>query len=259
MKTAVCWIGTLSLTVLTTVNITDCLAQPSGIDPLSEKQERTGEPRKTPGASTNDAASPDARAASPDARAASPDTRAASPDTRAASPDTRKGNDDNLDEEREKVWNSSEMLNARAWLETYFERSAKISDTQAKKYMDGLRTLYPDQMKLWLIKFQADRKGRKQQTESERMTRQQSISTRQASPHVGGFQNPYAGRRATSSGQPVGNVPRGFGGVANPVAQHQPVQKPFAGQSVRRPLVTSEDVARWEVLRGLGWGGRGGF
>ncbi|MEO2047432.1 MAG: hypothetical protein ABGX16_12775 [Pirellulales bacterium] len=238
MKTAVCWIGTLSLTVLTTVNIIDCSAQPSGIDPLSEKQERTGEPRKTPGASTNDAASPDAR---------------------AASPDSRKGNYDKLDEEREKVWNSSEMLSARAWLETYFERSAKISDAQAKKYLDGLRTLYPNQMKLWLIKFQADRKGSKQQTESERMARQQSISARQASPHVGGFQNPHAGRRVTSSGQPVGNVPRGFGGVANLVAQHQPVQKPFAGQSVQRPLVTSEDVARWEILRDLGWGGRRGY
>lgn len=243
MKTAVCWIGTLSLTVLTTVNITDCSAQPSAIDPLTEKQEQTGEPRKTPAASTNDAASPDARAASPDAR---------------------KGNYDNLDQEREKIWNSSEMLSARVWLETYFKRSAKISEAQAKKYMAGLRTLYPDQMKLWLIKFQTDRKGRKQQTESERMARQQTISARQASPQVGGFQNPYAGRRInssgpTSSGQPVGNASRGFGGVANPVTQHQPVQKPFAGQSVQRPLVTSEDVARWEILRGLGWGGRGGF
>jgi hypothetical protein len=243
MKTAVCWIGMLSLTVLTTVTIADCSAQPSGNDPLTEKQDsftkkqgQTGEPRKTPGASTND----------------------------AASPDTIKRKNDNLDEERDKIWNSSEMLSARAWLETYFERSAKISDAQAKKYMDGLKTLYPDQMKLWLIKFQADRKSRKQQTESERMARQQSISARQASPHVGGFQNPYAGRRInssgpTSSGQPVGNASRGFGGVANSVTQHQPVQKPFAGQSVRRPLVTSEDVARWEVLRGLGWGGRGGY
>ena len=164
---------------------------------------------------------------------------------------------DDIEAEREKVWNSPDMLAARAWLETYFERSAKISDAQAKKYMDGLKTMYPDQMKLWLVKFQADRKTNKQQYAMERQTRHQALQARQASPQVGGFQNPYASRRAVSSGQPIGNVRQTYGGGTNPIAQHQPVKKPFEGQSVPAPLVTSREVARWEILRGLGWGGGG--
>jgi len=164
---------------------------------------------------------------------------------------------DKIEAEREKIWNSPEMLTARAWLETYFERSAKITDEQARKYMDGLRTMYPDQMKLWLVKFQADRKSRKQHSATARQARQKTIAMRQTAPQVGGFQNPYAGRRVASSGQPVGNVRQTFGGGTHPYAQRQPVQKPFSSpqyQNARRPLVTSEEVARWEILRGLGFG-----
>jgi len=164
---------------------------------------------------------------------------------------------DNIEAEREKIWNSPEMLTARAWLETYFERSAKITDEQAKKYMAGLRTMYPDQMKLWLVKFQADRESRKQQSAAARQARQKTIAMRQPSPQVGGFQNPYAGRRVASSGQPVGNARQNYAGGTNPYAQRRPVQKPFSSpqyQYARRPLVTSEEVARWEILRGLGFG-----
>ncbi len=193
-----------------------------------------------------------------DGYALAPETQSSAAPTgsskEARAGDRNEPDHDKMEVERDKIWNSPEMLSARVWLETYFERSAKISDAQAKKYMDGLRTMYPDQMKLWLVKFQADRESRKQQYESQRQARHQTLSARQASPQVGGFQNPYAGRRATSSGQPIGNVRQTYGGGANPIARQQPVQKPFAGQSAPRPLVTSEDVARWEVLRGLGWG-----
>jgi hypothetical protein len=242
MKTTNDWIGILAFALLATTASSSGYAQATGAQatgksPLNGAQVRAELPRGAPAATSKDAR----------------------PDS-TSEPDGAKGPAyDKIEAEREKIWNSPEMLSARAWLETYFERAAKISDEQAKKYMDGLRTMYPDQMKLWLVKFQADRESRKQQHESQRQVRNQTLAARQASPQVGGFQNPYAGRRATSSGQPIGNVRQSYGGGANPVAQHQPVQKPFAGQSVRGPLVTSEDVARWEILRGLGWGGGRGY
>jgi hypothetical protein len=240
MKTTIGWLGILACTTLVALATADCNAQ------ASKRAPSTG-------------AVPAAKAGDPASQAEAGTSTAANHDKKSTDgPDDDNGPDyDKIEAEREKIWTSPEMLSARAWLETYFERSAKISDEQAKKYMDELKTMFPDQMQIWLMKFQADRESRKQQTTSERQARQTSISMRQASPQVGGFRNPYANRRAVSSGQPIGNVRQNFGGGANPVAQRQPVQKPFSGpeyQNVRRPLVTSEDVARWEILRGLGWG-----
>ena len=231
MKTTPFWIGILAFATLLTTG-------PSGSHAQSARK------GPAPSASERGAASERGREGGQTSQTRE-GTAGSSKDSGPASAD--------VDAQREQIWNSPEMLTARAWMETYFERSAKISDEQAKKYMDGLKTMYPDQMKLWLVKFQADRESSKQQVETQRQARHQSISMRQDSQQVGGFQNPYAGRRATSSGQPIGNVRQTYGG-ANPIAQHQPTQKPFAGQSVRRPIVTSEDFARREILGGLGWG-----
>ncbi|QEG33109.1 hypothetical protein [Bythopirellula goksoeyrii] len=55
--------------------------------------------------------------------------------------------------EREKIWNSPTMLKARAWVQEYCQRSAKITPAEAKQYMTELENLSPVQMKLWLLKF----------------------------------------------------------------------------------------------------------
>lgn len=55
--------------------------------------------------------------------------------------------------EREKIWNSPTMLRARAWVQEYCQRSAKITPTEAQAYMTELQNLSPTQMKLWLLKF----------------------------------------------------------------------------------------------------------
>ncbi|MEK6247013.1 MAG: hypothetical protein N2C12_02470, partial [Planctomycetales bacterium] len=59
-------------------------------------------------------------------------------------------------EQREKVWNSADMLRARAWLEDYFKFSAKYTPKQAQEYRDHLKDMTAKQMELWLMKFDHD-------------------------------------------------------------------------------------------------------
>lgn len=160
-----------------------------------------------------------------------------------------------IEAQRNEIWNSREMLEARAYLDTYFKRSARISDAQAKKYMEDLRSKSPEQMQIWLIKFHEERSTVRRRNESARQGRQLAISGRQSSPSVGGFRNPYAGRRGASSGLPVGSSFQRLGSQGSSLAQRPSVQKPFTGPEydrARRPLVSGEDVARFEILRGLG-------
>jgi hypothetical protein len=69
----------------------------------------------------------------------------------------------NTDAEREKIWNSPSMLRARAWLQDYFSKSAKVTPQEAQTYMKELENLTPVQMKLWLIKFDHEEEQRQQQ------------------------------------------------------------------------------------------------
>jgi hypothetical protein len=61
-----------------------------------------------------------------------------------------------MDEERARLWNSPTMLRARAWVQEYCQRSARISPAEAQQYMTELANLTPTQMKLWLLKFEAE-------------------------------------------------------------------------------------------------------
>lgn len=61
------------------------------------------------------------------------------------------------DEAREKIWNSPEMLQARAWLESYFRVTKKYTPEQAAAYREELKNLTAPQMELWLMKFEHDR------------------------------------------------------------------------------------------------------
>jgi hypothetical protein len=61
-----------------------------------------------------------------------------------------------MDAQRAKIWNSPTMLRARAWVQEYCQRSARISPAEAQEYMNELANLTPAQMKLWLLKFEAE-------------------------------------------------------------------------------------------------------
>jgi hypothetical protein len=78
--------------------------------------------------------------------------------------------------EREKIWNSPTMLRARAWVQEYCQTSAKITPQEAQQYMSELANLSPAQMKLWLLKFDAEEAAlRRQQADFERV-RQAGVS-----------------------------------------------------------------------------------
>jgi hypothetical protein len=72
------------------------------------------------------------------------------------------------------------MLHARAWVQEYCQRSAKITPAEAQQYMKELENLSPTQMKLWLLKFQHDEDMARQQQADFEMARkahlQQAIS-----------------------------------------------------------------------------------
>jgi hypothetical protein len=80
-----------------------------------------------------------------------------------------------MDAERAKVWNSPQMLRARAWLQDYCARSAKVTPEEAQQYMDELERLTPTQMKLWLLKFQEHEEVIEQQQAAFNMQRQAGV------------------------------------------------------------------------------------
>ncbi|MGD9635196.1 MAG: hypothetical protein AB7G28_21825 [Pirellulales bacterium] len=65
--------------------------------------------------------------------------------------------------EQEAIWNSPNMLRARAWLVEYCQTSKNCQPGDAEKYMAELENMSPTQMKLWLMKFDEEEDQKKQQ------------------------------------------------------------------------------------------------
>jgi len=61
------------------------------------------------------------------------------------------------DAAREKIWNSPEMLHARAWMESYFRVSKAYPPERAAQYRKTLENMSAPEMELWLMKFEHDR------------------------------------------------------------------------------------------------------
>lgn len=57
-------------------------------------------------------------------------------------------------QQRDAIWNSPEMLRARAWVTDYCTNSKNMSPEEAKEYMTELENLTPKQMKLWLLQYE---------------------------------------------------------------------------------------------------------
>lgn len=68
-----------------------------------------------------------------------------------------------LAKERDQLWNSADMLRARAWLKDYCSKSAKVTPEMAQQYETELQNMSPNQMRLWLMKFDAEEQERQQQ------------------------------------------------------------------------------------------------
>jgi cell wall assembly regulator SMI1 len=65
--------------------------------------------------------------------------------------------------EREEIWNSPDMLRARAWLKDYCSKSAKVTPEMAKQYETELQNMTPNQMRIYLMKFDEQEQVRQQQ------------------------------------------------------------------------------------------------
>jgi len=65
--------------------------------------------------------------------------------------------------EREQIWNSPNMLRARAWLQDYCSKSARVTPEMARQYQTELQNMTPAQLKLWLLKFDHEEEQRQQQ------------------------------------------------------------------------------------------------
>lgn len=78
--------------------------------------------------------------------------------------------------EREQIWNSPTMLRARAWVQEYCDRSAKITPEEKEQYMTELENLSPAQMKLWLLKFNHEEDTIRQQQAAFNQARQYGMN-----------------------------------------------------------------------------------
>lgn len=79
--------------------------------------------------------------------------------------------------EREQIWNSPTMLRARAWVQEYCDRSAKITPEEKEQYMTELENLSPTQMKLWLLKFNHEEDMIRQQQSDFNLARQAHLKS----------------------------------------------------------------------------------
>jgi hypothetical protein len=69
----------------------------------------------------------------------------------------------NMDAEREQIWNSPDMLRARAWLKDYCSKSVKVTPEMAQQYEAELQNMTPNQMRIYLMKFDEEEQQRQQQ------------------------------------------------------------------------------------------------
>lgn len=91
-------------------------------------------------------------------------------------------NPKDMSPESAKIWNSPQMLRARAWLYDRISKSAKIPPEQGKKYIQVLENMSPDEMKLWLMKFEEEEEHRQGQVAFWQQS-QQSLAEQATAAH----------------------------------------------------------------------------
>lgn len=89
--------------------------------------------------------------------------KASHPVSAMRQPTKTPGSQAEIQAERDQIWNSPDMLRARAWLKDYCSKSAKVTPEMAKQYETELTNMTPNQMRLWLMKFDEQEQQRQQQ------------------------------------------------------------------------------------------------
>lgn len=103
-----------------------------------------------------------------------------------------------MDAARAKVWNSPNMLRARAWLYDRISKSAKITPEEGQKYITTLESMTPDEMKLWLMKFDEEEEQRQQQYSFWQQSQQ--VLAKQANAEHRATQQGYANINTAETG-----------------------------------------------------------
>ena len=80
-----------------------------------------------------------------------------------------------MEAERLAIWDSKEMVEAREWLVDHMARSAQITPSQSKRYMEELERLNAQQLKLWLMTFEEQQAERARQRETFDAALQRSV------------------------------------------------------------------------------------
>ena len=95
----------------------------------------------------------------------------------STSPTSPEGTDQAVAEEalRQAVWHSTEMLDARAYVLAYAERSTQASRAQGEQYLRRVSELSSKQMTEWLQRLQAQRAGLEGRRLAEEKARELSV------------------------------------------------------------------------------------
>ena len=99
------------------------------------------------------------------------------PSIRSESQTSPEGTEQGVAEEalRRAVWHSTEMLDARAYVLAYAERSAQSSRSQGEAYLRRVSELSSEQMTAWLQRLQAQRVGLERRRLAEEEARELSV------------------------------------------------------------------------------------
>lgn len=131
------------------------------------------------------------------------------------------------------IWDSKGMVEAREWLVDHMARSAQITPSQSKRYMEELERLNAQQLKLWLMTFEEQQAERVRQRETFDAARQRSVDN--------------AMRENQAAQQAAENINRTRNDAAK-MAQESLQNQQRATQERSRQLVSDRDAAARAAL-----------
>jgi hypothetical protein len=70
---------------------------------------------------------------------------------------------DSLDPKQQQVWNSPQLLRARAWVEDYCSNSNLISEASAAQHLQTLSNMSPEEMQLFALRHEYEYQQQKKQ------------------------------------------------------------------------------------------------
>ncbi|WP_428304667.1 hypothetical protein [Lacipirellula sp.] len=140
-----------------------------------------------------------------------------------------------IDKARAAIWESAEMVAAREWLVDHMARSARITPSQSQRYMEELKRLSPEQMKLWLITFEEQQAERNRQHETFESARQMSVDRAMQANQASQQAAENATRTRNQAAQTAQEAMRNQQQTAQQRAQQRASDRDAAAQAMLQP------------------------